>query len=265
MKRYFYHSVLFFMASAFLISCNTVLTESVFEEFEIKDKDGGVRTGGLYLPMGYDSRQEYPVVYMADGLVFKDNSYRTMVDSLIETGSIRPVVIACSFENKKQIPGFTIAYRNAEYIDALSKSDPVLKALFESHMDYFINSFIPYIEQRCNVGSGRDDRVFYGTSNSADFGLTLSMRHPELMSEYWCFSPVFSDLDGFGMLGEETGYRICWGRKEEVGQEDYFPALVKSIRKRGGYVKEWSFDGGHDREWWKHWFAEELKRRFPLE
>ncbi|MBR4842433.1 MAG: hypothetical protein IK006_05015 [Bacteroidaceae bacterium] len=265
MNRLFSFFAPLIITSLFLGSCHEVLTESSFEELEIKDQNGTVRKGGLYLPLGYDSKNEYPVIYMADGLVFKDGHYRTMVDSLIRTGSIRPVVIACSYENKKQIPGFTIAYRNAEYIDALSKSDPKLKELFDLHMDYFINSFIPYIEKRCKVSRERDNRVFYGTSNSGDFGLTLSMKHPELMSEYWCFSPVYSDMDGYGMLGEPTEYRICWGLKEEVGQEDYFPALVKSIRKRGGYVKEWSFDGGHDREWWKLWFAEELKRRFPLE
>ena len=25
------------------------------------------------------------------------------------------------------------------------------------------------------------------------------------------------------------------------------------------------FNGGHDRDWWKYWFSEELKRRFPYE
>lgn len=265
MKRIFFVFLSFLIVSVSFTSCHKTLSESVFEEIEIKDNNGNVRKGGLYLPVGYDSRKIYPVVYMADGLVFKDNSYRTMIDSLIMSGSMRPVVIACSYENKKQIPGFTIAYRNAEYIDALSKNDPQLKVLFNSHMDYFINSFIPYIESRCRVSHERGERVFYGTSNSADFGLTLSMMHPELMSEYWCFSPVYSDLDGFGMIGDETEYRICWGIKEEVGQEDYFPALVKSIRKRGGYVKDWTFDGGHDRAWWKQWFASELVRRFPLE
>ena len=77
MKSFFSRFIMFLMASSLFLSCNDkVLTESVFEELEIKDKDGGVRKGGLYLPLGYDSRQEYPVVYMADGLVFKDNSYR---------------------------------------------------------------------------------------------------------------------------------------------------------------------------------------------
>lgn len=249
----------------FFLSCNKTLTESSFEEFEIKDEGGKTRKIGLYLPIGYNPKEEYPVIYMADGLVFKDCSYRSMVDSLITLGSIRPVVIACSFENKTRIPGFTIAYRNAEYIDALSKQDSTLSKLFESHMAFFTGTFIPYIEKRCNVSRDRNERIFYGTSNSADFGLTLSMRHPELIGEYWCFSPVYSDWDGYGMLSEPTNYRICWGIKEEVGQEDYFPALLKSIRKRGGYVKDWTFDGGHDRGWWRQWFALELERRFSVE
>ena len=108
-----------------------------------------------------------------------------------------------------------------------------------------------------------DGRIFYGTSNSADFGITLSFRDPSLISEYWCFSPVNSNIEHYGMLEDNVTYRICWGVKEEVNQFDYFPSLGNSIRKRGGNVKSWVFESGHDRGYWRKWFGEELKRRFP--
>ena len=44
---------------------------------------------------------------------------------------------------------------------------------------------------------------------------------------------------------------------------DYFPNLLKDIRKRGGKVNSWVFNGGHDRDWWRYWFKQELMRRFP--
>ena len=105
--------------------------------------------------------------------------------------------------------------------------------------------------------------IFFGTSNSADFGITLSMRNQGFMNEYWCYSPVFSDVSDYGMLTTETQYRICWGAKEEIGMEDYFPNLLKDIRKRGGKIHSWVYNGGHDRDWWKYWFSEELKLKFP--
>lgn len=64
------------------------------------------------------------------------------------------------------------------------------------------------------------------------------------------------------MLKDKVSYRICWGAKEEIGQFDYFPELLKDIRKRGGSVHSWVFDGGHEREWWTAWFIEELSQRF---
>ena len=246
------------------VSCHEeTALESGFTEFEIKCQDGTVRKGGIYLPEGVKAKDELPVIYMADGLVFKDCSFKSMMDSLIDLKAIRPVVIACSYENKKTVPGYRVSYRNAEYVEALAKNDNTLAQLFENHNQFFVNEFIPYIEKEAPVSKSAADRIFFGTSNSADYGITLSLRNQGLISEYWCYSPVYSDIKDYGMLSSETSYRICWGIKEEVGMEDYFPDLLKDIRKRGGKVHSWVFNGGHDREMWKYWFSEELKTRFP--
>lgn len=263
MKKIFILFATFFSVSL-LISCGHETSQSSeFNEFEIKGKDGKIRNGGIYIPAGVKSKDELPVIYMADGLVFKDCKFGRMIDSLIEIKAISPVVVACSYENKKTISGYNIAYRNAEYIEALAKNDNTLAELYENHFHFFVDEFIPYIEKKAPVSKSADNRIFFGTSNSADFGITLSMRKQGLMNEYWCFSPVFSSVSDYGLLSSETSYRICWGSKEEVGMDDYFPNLLKDIRKRGGQVHSWVYNGGHDREWWKYWFSEELKRRFP--
>ena len=244
-------------------ACAKTTESSEFNQFQLKCNDGTMRSGAIYLPQGITSKDKLPVVYMADGLVFKECGFKRMMDSLIENRQISPVVIACSYENKKAIPGYNIAYRNAEYIESLAKNDNNLAKLFDNHYNFFINEFIPYIEEEAPVSSSPQDRIFFGTSNSADFGITLSIRSQGLISEYWCFSPVFSNVSEYGMIDYPTKYRVCWGIKEEIGIEDYFPNLLKDIRKRGGDVSSWVFNGGHDREWWKYWFSEELKRRFP--
>ncbi len=261
-KIFILFSALFVLS--LVISCSKKATESSeFREFEIKGKDGSVRKGGIYLPKGIKPKDELPVIYMADGLVFKDCDFKKMLDTLIERNHIAPVVIACSYENKKTIPGYRMAYRNAEYVESLAKEDNTLGQLFDNHYSYFIDEFIPYIEKEAPVSCSVQDRIFFGTSNSADFGITLSMRNQGLMNEYWCYSPVFSDVSDYGMLTTETQYRICWGAKEEIGMEDYFPNLLKDIRKRGGKIHSWVYNGGHDRDWWKYWFSEELKLKFP--
>lgn len=263
MKKLFCIQTPLIIMLCIVYSCKKTINESEFNEFEISCHDGTVRSGGIYLPKGVRSYDKLPVIYMADGLVFKECGYKKMLDSLIDNRYIRPVVVACSFENKKTIPGFKLAYRNAEYVEAIAKNDNTLAGLFENHYHYFINEFIPYIEKKAPVSTSSDGRVFYGTSNSADFGITLSLRNQGLIDEYWCYSPVYSNISDYGLLDSHTLYRICWGAKEEVGQFDYFPALMKDIRKRGGIVESWVFDGGHDREWWRYWFSEELKRKYP--
>lgn len=246
-----------------LCSCVKTTQQSEFKEFTINCKDGTVRSGAIYIPKGVSTNEKVPIIYMGDGLIFKECGFKRMIDSLIDNECISPVIIACSYENKIRIKGYNIAYRNAEYVEALAKNDNTLAKLFENHYNYFTGEFIPYVEKNAPVSKDANDRIFFGTSNSADFGLTLSMRNPGLITEYWCFSPVYSDISDYGRITEPTTYRICWGIKEEVNNDQYFPALLNNIRKRGGEVTSWVFNGGHDRNWWKYWFSEELKRKFP--
>ena len=263
MKKISCYLVLTITVLSLFQSCKRTTAESEFKEFNISCKDGIVRSGGIYIPKGIKTDDKLPVIYMADGLVFKDCGFKKSLDSLIDSKSIRPIVVACSYENKKTVPGYNLAYRNAEYIEALAKNDNTLAKLFDNHYSFFVNEFIPYIQKEAPVSTSSEEMIFFGTSNSADFGITLSLRNPGLISEYWCYSPVFSNINDYGMISSPTSYRICWGIKEEVGMDDYFPDLLKNIRKRGGGVHSWVFNGGHDRSWWTYWFCEELKNRFP--
>ena len=263
MKTGIYKTLLALLSLTAVISCRKTLEQSRFEEFELTDSYGMTRKCGVYLPEGMDPKSQYPVIFMEDGLVFKETGFKKYLDSLIAYGAMNPVIVACAYENKIIIPGYRIAYRNAEYVEEIAKTDVELAKLFDQHYSYFKEEFIPYINKSYPVSPKPADRIYFGTSNSADFGITLSMRDPRLFSEFWCYSPVYSNISEYGALSTPVKYSICWGIKEEVGMTDYFPTLVKDIRKRGGDVKSWTFSGGHDREWWRYWFFEELMRRFP--
>ena len=263
MKTRIFGTILLFTSLFCTVSCVQTLEESKFKEFELTDSEGNTRNGGIYLPQGMNSKSSYPVIFMEDGLVFKECGFKHMIDSLIENEIISPVIVACSFENKMTIPGYTISYRNAEFVETIAKTDSKLSNLFDVHYNYFKEIFVPYIDNNYPVSEEKADRIFFGTSNSADFGVTLGMRDGDLFSEFWCYSPVYSDVTEYGMLTAPVNFRICWGAKEEVGMFDYFPTLIKDIRKRGGNVESWVFNGGHDRDWWKYWFCKELEHRFP--
>ena len=249
-----------------LASCGRTSRGSAFQEYTVESKStDSDRRIGVYIPDGYSPKNTYPVIYMEDGLVYTSGNYRHLMDSLIDNRIIKPLIMVCSYEDKSPIKGYNIARRNAEYVETIASGDSVLQNIFDNHLNYLINELIPFIEKNYSVSKERDGRTYYGTSNSADFGLTLSMMHPELMHEYWCFSPVFSDMTRYGMLKESTDYQITWGAKEEAGMSfDYFPALMQSIRKRGGNVHSWAFDGGHDRDKWQEEFIKLLAERFAL-
>ncbi len=222
------------------------------------------RTVSVYLPRNYSQSNTYPVIYAEDGLVVATGRYKELLDSLIDGGIIEPVIVATSYENKDIIPGFRMAYRNAEYVEAIARENPQLTQIYNNHLNYFVYEFIPYIENNYSVVKKRDGRIYYGTSNSADFGLTLSFRMPDLFGEYWCFSPVYSQLWNYGRLAMPTRYFIDRGSEEEKGDmKIYFSNLVDFLRNSGGDVTEWTFNGGHDRSKWREDFIKMLVTRFP--
>lgn len=224
------------------------------------------RTIAVYLPANYSSSNTYPVIYGEDGLVVQSGRYKELLDSLIGSGEIEPVVVAVSYENKNPIPGFRMAYRNAEYVEAIAGEDPQLTQIYNDHLNYFVQEFIPYIESNYSVAKKREGRIYYGTSNSADFGLTLSFRKPDLFAEYWCFSPVYSQLWDYKPLAMPTKYYIDRGSEEEKGDMIiYFANLVDFLRRSGGDVTEWTFQGGHDRAKWREDFIKMLITRFGVE
>lgn len=262
-------SVIALVCSMLATGCGTKKTTedtaaSVYEEFQINSSAiGADRTVGVYLPKGYSGKTTYPVVYMEDGLVFSTGNYCHLMDSLIDNNIINPVVVVCSYEDQTRIHGFDLTMRNAEYLETVAMQAPELKDIFDRHLNYFVNELIPAAEKRYSISAECGGRVYYGTSNSADFGLTVSMIHSELFHEYWCFSPVCSDISTHGMLETPVAYKICWGAKEETGMSfDYFPNLIQSIRKRGGSVTNWTYPGGHERPIWEKEFVKLMSAKF---
>lgn len=240
--------------------------ESIYREIQIDSKYlSESRSIGIYLPAGYSKNKEYPVIYAEDGMMLTSENYKHLIDSLIDNGYIRPIIMAASYENTNMIPGSDLDYRRVEYVESLSKENETLNPIFENHMSYFINEFIPMIEDKYSVSKSRENRIYFGTSYSADFGITLSMKHPELIANYWCFSPVSITGDSYPLLEQFIEYNICWGVKEELSSStDYFQSMVFSIRKRGGKVYDWTYSGVPDIKCWRDEFVKMLVEKFGI-
>lgn len=193
----------------------------------------------MHLPSDWSPKVSIPVVFIEDGRYLTDyeQDFWKAIDSLDEHGLTSPVAIAC-------LNG---------------------KVTGEERTEFFINTFIPYVQNKWNVGLSAEDRICFGISESADRCLTSSMLIDSLFSEYWCVSPSEADLSEFGMLTNPTEYHISWSAEEEIRHFNYYPSLVNIIRKRGGKVVSRVFDNSIATKqlWWPYLFIEELQRRFP--
>ena len=78
------------IAAAMLSRCtpapSRMITETIYSEAL-----GEERTCCVYLPENFDPDQTYPVVFATDGQVLLDGGYDTLLDELIEKGTIPPL------------------------------------------------------------------------------------------------------------------------------------------------------------------------------
>ncbi len=206
--------------------------------FDLKDSNGNTYSAMIHIPTGISSGSSIPAVFIEDGRDYTNNQplWQT-IDSLSWCEAIEPVVIACL--NGKE-----------------NSTD---------RTEFFVDTFIPYVQKKWNVGLSIDNRVCSGISASADRCLILSMQNDTLFNEYWCFSPSKADISEFGLLSSPTKYRIFYSAAEEIEHFNYYPSLANAIRKRGGRVDQQAFDNSIATKqiWWPYLFTEELKRRFP--
>lgn len=253
-----------------LVSCqnkSTVkeLNPSSVESIEITSSNlTHIKKVNIYLPVGYDADRTYPAIYMECGRLWEEDKYKHFVDSLIESGTIEPVIVICSQEDNMRISD-THFYYEAEFSSLTAKGNSKLENINKNYESYFLNELLTTIETTYPVSKEKEDRIFFGTSHSADFGISLGMKYPDLFDEYWCFSPGHSSVEQFGKIPGKTKYRICWGTKETVNADDYYPSLTSGIRKRGGSITHWVFEGRPNGFNWKKAFKKCLIEKFGTE
>lgn len=190
------------IAAAMLSRCtpapSRMITETIYSEAL-----GEERTCCVYLPENFDPDQTYPVVFATDGQVLLDGGYDTLLDELIEKGTIPPVVLIGAYSNENTVSdGMELRYY--EYIDsddATSRSDadaaggasadPRIAGRFHHHLSYFTSELRDSIFTEYAIRPDTRKILFYGCSNGGDYGLTLYTTQPgELFTDYICLSPV---------------------------------------------------------------------------
>lgn len=211
----------------------------------------------IYFPPDFKKGKDYPVVYCTDGQVVIDE-YKGGIDSLIKEGEIPSVIMVGVFSNEDRVPGKEFEYRNYEYIKGwATERDSDIDHLFNNHLNFFSVEVPEYLNSKYGIAANCTNTLFYGFSNGAGFGISMSMLIPEFAETYICFS-MGGGYYQKGIIQADKScnpfYYIGYGSKEP-------PPLITASYDFEAYLdqsrieyKAFVFDGGHEREKWKQEF-----------
>ena len=151
---------------------------------------GNDRMVHVYLPSGYDSSEEYPVIYAQDGSDYlRFGFFDNVLDNLIEERLIAKVL--------------------AVFVDPtnrLSEYD-----LNDDYVDFFAKELIPYIDANYSTMDDPSKRLVSGASFGGLISIYIAFKHPEI----------------FGNVASQSGYL---SRKENWMTKQIEKGSKKKIR-----------------------------------
>jgi len=255
------------------LSKSEFLTDSIYSKYLNE-----YRKHNVYLPKGFDSENEYPIIYATDGnssLTEKKN----LLDSLIDNQIIKPLIFVASFSNNKIADSTStttgdgkkvkLSYRNFEYVERkpMRLEDSLLVDRFQNHKLYFTKELITEIEKNYNQEIGKTDRYFYGVSNGAGFGLSLLNNNPDIIGTYICFSTFGGDIQS-NTWNENVKYPnlyLRYGSDEFFGLKEDSEFLESKYAESNSFIETKEYEGEHNNEFWKKEFSEIIPRILKFE
>ncbi|MCB9310772.1 MAG: hypothetical protein H6567_11995 [Lewinellaceae bacterium] len=203
--------------------------------------------------------------FCTDGQMVLKENYIKIIDSLVNANIIYPINLILVESNENFIEN-NIQLRNLDYIkpqnDTLISSIKNLR--FNNHMNFFLLEIPDFIQSKFDINVLKTNNYFFGVSNGAGFGVSLSSRNNSFIENYILFSEAGGDIDNFDHNERELKYYIAWGDKEPA------PFRLSSLTKaqffiENGYdvtLKE--FSGGHNRIIWRNEFIDFLIKNFSI-
>lgn len=207
------------------------------EIISIKDSKSG-RTYGLHIqmPVDYDKNKKYAVVYMTD-------SEYTFP---IVTGAARYPINFKKIENvmfvgvswESGVPGSLSRQRDyTPTKDAVRFKDPSGDA--STHLNFFKNDVIPYIENRFSTDPSR--RTYVGNSFGGLFGAYILLSDPQMFKNYILGSPSLWWDNGYIFKLEKSAKNlhqnvaakvfIAVGEQENINAENTKNDIVVQAKK----------------------------------
>lgn len=162
--KYFFSLLLLFLLSTGAMGQGSIVKESLFVVSDILDKEVEY---SIYLPEGYEtSSRSYPVLYLLHG--FSDDE-----TGWIQFGEVQ--AIADRAMKKVAVTPMIIVTPDAGVSWYINNHDGSLR-----YEDFFVQEFIPAIEEEYRIKSQKQFRAVAGLSMGGHGALIYAMKHPDL-------------------------------------------------------------------------------------
>lgn len=212
----------------------------------------------IYLPKNFKQNKKYDVIYNTDGQFIND-IFKSKLDSLFSLKNTKQFIIIGINSNEREIPNSQLQYRNYEYVESNSKAkDAELGMRFKKHLDFFVNEVGQNVQNQLQFKI--KNKYFYGTSNGAGFGISLSKYYPKMFKKYILYSVAGANYINLNWNPKYYPLFII-----RYGDKEFLP-LIENNLNLSQYLNEHhykhifsSYEGNHKKEDWLNQFVSDIK------
>lgn len=236
-------------------SSSSLITDKIYS-----NELGEEREFCIYRPENFNPEEVYPIIFATDGQIVESGKYKSILDRLIKSETIPPVVLIGAYSNEHIVSSDGMELRYYEYIEN-DCNEPQISGRFQNHLKFFSVEIRDSVLAKYSIQPDTEKYLFFGCSNGGDYGLTLYAKYPHLFSDYICLSPVGTQADIFNPASTTSaGLYVAYGSKEA---ESPFGSNLEVLNKKLDSISHDQitvtiFDGGHDRKCWEKEFETTL-------
>ncbi|KCZ87408.1 alpha/beta hydrolase [Hyphomonas jannaschiana] len=225
---------------------------------------GETRRLFVYRPNVPETGAPLPVLVLADGeeLPF----WARIIEPFMDSGQISPVLIVGLVSGQLGIvedrSDLGSDIRNIDYLPSDLDGHPPSR--FDAHLDFVIETVLPWAETEFGASRDRQQRVIAGMSSGGGFALNAGFRRPDIFAHAWPMSPGSDGIEAPPPAPSEDAatFRISAGY--------YEPRFLRSAKfsaenlsAAGYHVETHWYPAGHMQDQWELALPENLEAVFP--
>jgi enterochelin esterase-like enzyme len=231
------------------------------ETFLLESKTlGGKRTITVYVPPEVGSREQLPVIYLADGGA---QTFGSLAEAAARMGRARRAIIVGIESDNSDVTDCRASICNRRTLDYLIDVEgPGPGTYFSRHLSFVTDELIPLIERRFPASPLREDRITAGYSNGGGWALAAAEVRPDL------FGSVLAMSSGSRAAAASAGR--LQNTRLFAGAGLFEPPFLRRTREAaenarlaGAEVRFREMVAGHSQAMWEVLFVEGIAWLLP--